>query len=153
MSEGKYGLAYDAGVLALTQQDGTLGGLRNRATGLFTVSTLIASFSSTIGLVQNNHPWPSGVLWGLLAALIVVGWCAMKIVYPESSWDWGPGPAELLMASGDDLTVRHAAAKAMIGAIERNDRALNKRFFWYEVGVVVLLFETMLVVAAGIAYR
>lgn len=153
LPEEKYKLAYDAAILTLTQQDATLGNLRNRATGLFTVAALITSFSSTIGLINKDHPWPIGVLLGLLGTLAGVGVCAMWILLPKSQWNFGPVPEALLEYQGDEQSLRRAAVLGMVDAREENKRAIQWSSRLYVAGSVFLLCETGLVVAAVIVYR
>ncbi|MEV7526181.1 hypothetical protein [Streptomyces sp. NPDC091371] len=151
--DGKYTLAYEAALLALTQQDATLANLRNRATGLFTVAAFITSFSSAIGLISEERSLSTGVVVGLVVAMAVIGVCAMVVLWPDDDWRFGPSPALLLKASGDEPSIRHRATLGMITASEKNERTLKRRANWYRAGVVVLLVETMLVVAGALAVR
>src|SRR5215208_3361777 len=79
-------LAYDAALQALSQQDVSLGNLRNRATGLLSAAALVTSFAAGLGLL-NTDPEKGEVfpVWAgvtLLCILIVIGALTMKILWP-----------------------------------------------------------------------
>ncbi|UUU37618.1 hypothetical protein [Streptomyces sp. NBC_00162] len=149
----RYELAYAAAIARLAQQDGTLGNLRNRATGLLTVAALVASFSSAIGLVSEKKPIHEGFGWELMLALVAIGVCAMAVLWPCSKWKFGPSPGGILKQDGDEKKIREAVTNSLVRAIGSNESQITRRALWYRWGAALLLLEAILVVAATLVEK
>ncbi|MEU6867748.1 hypothetical protein ABZ924_31700 [Streptomyces sp. NPDC046876] len=151
--EEKYKTAYDAAILALTQQDGTVGNLRNRATGLLTVAALIASFSSALGIINKDNPIPIGFAVALLVILLAIGVCSLWVLWPRAGWSFGPNPRAILSASGDNKSILRRASRAIVEDSRTNEARIESYARWYQAGACLLLVEAALVIAATIYIR
>ncbi|WP_141753654.1 hypothetical protein [Streptomyces agglomeratus] len=152
--ESQYTLAYEAAVLALTQQDGTLGNLRNRSSGLFAIAGLIASFSTTVGLVDAGHAIPTWVAFALLGVLVVMCVLMALVLRPiHGKWVFGPDAGEILRHEGDMKELRGGVARGMVEAVVSNEQIIERRSAFYLWGVVLLWVEVSLVVAGVVIAR
>lgn len=154
MADERVGLAYDAGVKALAQQDSTLGNLRNRATGLLSAAALITSVSAGIGLIDTKNATGDTLpLWGsllLLAILVVIGALSMKVLWPVPGWCFGPDSIQILkmLDDGKDLdTIQRFVANEMGDGRRRNSRRLKVLARCYQAAVILLLVEVITIVA------
>lgn len=150
---GKYKLAYDAAVHALSQQDGTLTNLRNRAMGLVTIATLIGSFSSFFGLGAKDHPLPLGYALGLIVFILFIAACSVFVLWPKKGWTFGPDPADILVSEEDDDRTMWSQALGMQGDIEKNEKEIKKRARLYSIAVIALGLEAAFAVATSLASR
>lgn len=155
MSDARLELAYDAAAIALSQQDTTLGNLRNRATALLTAAALVTSFSTGVGLV-NTDPARGEVLpvWtalALLAILVAIGILSTVVLWPVKSWRFGPDSTVILkgITKGDDVNaIRKHVAEQMTAGRNQNGKKLAKRTNCYRGGVVLLVLEVIVLVLA-----
>jgi hypothetical protein len=150
----RYRLAYDAGVHALAQQDGTLGNLRNRATGLVTISTLIASFTGFFGVGTKDNPLPWPLAIGLIAFVLLVVGCSVYVLRPVKEWLYGPDVEDILTSpQPSDELLLWSQALGMKKAILENEGTLQKRSIMYSIGVSLLGLEAMYAVAVALVSR
>ncbi|MER5208305.1 hypothetical protein [Streptomyces sp. NPDC002825] len=97
-SAAKLKIAYESVIKIMAQQDTTLANYRNRATGLFTVAALIATFASNIGFVVKDHPPPLPYLIWMMASLGVVLVCALIVLWPVKDWSYAAAhPVSVLL--------------------------------------------------------
>ncbi|WP_327364974.1 hypothetical protein [Streptomyces sp. NBC_01296] len=141
---GRYQLSYDAAEHALSQQDGTLGNLRNRATGLVTISTVIGTFTGLFGVGTKENPLPVGYAVGLIAFVVLIVGAIMYVVFPKKDWWFGPDPQDIL----DGVEVEKdrllwSQAKGMAKAVRDNGKEIDKRAKIYGVAVVLLGLEAV----------
>jgi hypothetical protein len=151
-------LAYEEARAALREQDATLGSVRNRATGLLGAAAVGTSIAAAVGLLntdpQRGHLLPGWATWSLLALVVVLGAGVMVVLWPAPRWRFGPAPARLLEAAGEDITrVRRSATQAMIAALASNDRALGRRMAVYRLTVGILTLELVVLLLALILTR
>jgi hypothetical protein len=139
-------LAYNAVTAALKEQDGTLSGLRNRATALLSAAAVGTSFAAAVGLLNldpaRGAVFPAWSGWTLLVLIVLIGASVMTILWPIPGWNFGPDPQALLSKEGESVDdVRRAATRALALACKSNSKALRLRMTAYRVGVAVLLVE------------
>ena len=149
----KYKLASDAAIHALTQQDATLTNLRNRATGLTGLATVIGSFSSFFGAGTKDHHLP---LWFAVGIVIFIGsilTCAFYVLWPKAGWSFGPDPDKILKSEYSDYKLTWASAKGMAKAVKINEKEIWLRSKFYSVSAVLLGLEAAFVVVASLVYR
>lgn len=155
MADERLKLAYDAGIKALSQQDATLGNLRNRATGLLSAAALVTSFSTGLGLI-NTDPTKGDVLpnWGallLLTILVAIGILSMAVLWPVKSWCFGPDSIQIMdkVDAGEDIdTIQRFVASQMGRGRVRNGQQLTNRTRCYRSGVALLVAEVVVLVVA-----
>ena len=148
-------LAYDAAVKLLSVQDGTLGNLRNRATGILSVAALAVSFSVGLGLL-NRDPAKGPVFpnWGslaLLATLICIGFFVMVVLWPIRGWSYGAHPGVILQKIKEEESedsIRQFVASALASDALTNSKSIKKRYTCYQLAVILLLAEVAILVAA-----
>ena len=150
----RYSLAYDAAVHALSQQDSSLGNLRNRATGLVTIATLIGSFTGFFGVGTKDKPLPVCYAVGLILFILLIVSCVVYVLLPRGNWPFGPDPQDILNSTevGSDR-LRWSQALGMAEAIQENERKIRKRAKVYTIGVSLLGLEAVYAVAVSLAAR
>jgi hypothetical protein len=117
--------AYDAAVHALSQQDISLGNLRNRATGLVTITTLIGSFTGFFGVGTKDKPLPVCYAVGLILFILLIVACVVYVLLPQGNWPFGPDPQEILNSTEvDSGRLRWSQALGMAEAIQENERQI-----------------------------
>ena len=151
-------LAYGEARAALREQDATLANLRNRATALLAAAAVGTSCAAAVGLLNTDpdrgHVFPAAAGWALLLLVVLVGAGVMVVWWPAPNWTFGPSPDKLLGSSGTDLgSVLRAATRAMIAAVESNDRLLGRRMSAYRASVIMLMAQVALLVLIMILAR
>ncbi|MET8627939.1 hypothetical protein ABZW30_30070 [Kitasatospora sp. NPDC004669] len=143
-------LAYQAALRMLQMQDASLTNLRNRASGLLTISTLITSFTATLGWLNGGHVegWYLVTLTSLLlATLVTIGFLVIVILKPRL-WYFCPSAEDFLnplqQESADET--RAAVTRKMIQKSGRNREILYRLSRLYKFGLYFLLVEVGLVV-------
>ncbi|MCA1709717.1 MAG: hypothetical protein LC808_43155, partial [Actinobacteria bacterium] len=148
-------LAYDAGIAALSQQDGTLGNLRNRASGLLSAAVIVTSVSAGLGLTTTDPAkgprLSHGAAVALLSILLAIGALMMSILWPVKHWGFGPDVRVILseMDEGQDIDrIRRYIAGEMVLARGRNDKTLRRLQRTYQCSAVLLVVEVLVLVVA-----
>jgi hypothetical protein len=158
MAEKSLELAYEAAKANLSQQDATLGSMRNRATAMFTAAALAVSFTAGIGLISGDgkvtraYPVWAGV--SLLVVLTGMGTAVMIIQWPVRQFHFGPSAQVILDQHQDgqdeDAVRRHVTTKMIEGGrvnratIEGKQNALRVvvALLWLEIILIVLAIVT-----------
>ena len=100
VSDSRLELAYDAAVNLLSVQSAALGNLRNRATGLLSVAALATTFSTGLGLINQDPTkgslFPEWATVFLLAILVALGVLSMVILWPIRGWAYAVDPRIVL---------------------------------------------------------
>lgn len=151
-------LAFDEARAALKEQDATLNGLRNRATGLLAAASVGTSFAASIGFLNadpgKGPAFPVWAGWSLLPLTVLIGAAVMAILWPTKDWSFGLTPQRILDAIDEDPdAVRRTATMAMIRAAEGNQKVIQFRMRAYRGAVAVLLLETAVLVLALVIGR
>jgi hypothetical protein len=148
-------LAYDAVTERLKSQSTTLESLRTRATGILSVGALVTSFAAGIGMINTDPAkgdlLPTWAPWVLLGILFVMGYFVMVVLWPYKKWGYGPSGRVILqlreLGKSED-EVREMVTSEMLAARQRNEEQLVMRAWAYRGAVVLLLAETLVLVAA-----
>ncbi|MFI1700578.1 hypothetical protein ACH419_32025 [Streptomyces bobili] len=150
----RYQLAYDAAVRALSQQDTTLSNLRNRATGLVTIATLIGSFTGFFGVGTKEKLLPLGYALGLIAFIVMIVALTIYVLLPKKNWSFGPDPKDIL-ASTERIYSRLLWSQAigMQNAVQTNGEEIRKRANVYGVAVVLLGLEAAYAISVSLTER
>lgn len=155
MAEQSLVLAYDAAKSTLAQQDSTLATVRNRATAVLTAGSIAVTFSSAVGLVSGDgklvRQYPTWIAVLLLLVMIGLGYSAMKVLWPVSSWAFGPSAQRILKLHDESKSedeIRRDLADLMIRAAGENSTVIVAKQKWLRIAVVLLLIEVLLVVLA-----
>jgi hypothetical protein len=158
VSDPRLELAYDAVIKLLSIQDGSLGNLRTRATGLLSVAALVTTFSTGLGLINLDPAkapiFPTWTALLLLAILVVIGVLSMIILWPIRHWRYGANPTIILQKSEQEKTeeeIRRDITLDLISGLEKNRGHLRIRFICYQWAVIFLLVEVVTLVIAFIA--
>jgi hypothetical protein len=153
-SDDRLQLAYDAGTAALSQQDTTLGNLRGRATALLTIAALATSFATAIGLVNpsaGGTGLPDWAAYTMLALLCLIGATVMLVLWPVSSFSFGPDSGDILnrYAKGESIDdILRSLSEAMTHARDTNATGITLRMHAFEIGGLLLLAEVIVLVVA-----
>lgn len=146
-------LAYEASSARLTQQDGTLQSLRNRATGLLTFGALITSFAAGVGLINTGggiaHSLPHWDAYALLGVIALIGLCSFYVLWPVDGFGFGPDAQRMLDRRCDGADVNVIAlemARRMVRGVTDNDHLIEPRMSAFRAGSVLLVVEVVLVV-------
>ncbi|MFF5447156.1 hypothetical protein [Streptomyces sp. NPDC012888] len=151
----RYKLAYEAAVHALNQQDGTLGNLRNRGTGLVTIATVIGSFAGYFGLGTKDKLLPAGYAIGLIIFIVLIVAICMFVLMPKRDWTFGPDAQDIMESkySAPNGELYWSQALGMQKAISENELAIRKRAKAYAWAVVLLGLEAVYVVTVSLLSR
>jgi hypothetical protein len=155
MSDSRLQLAYDAAVGLLSVQSGTLGNLRNRATGLLSVAALATTFSAGLGLI-NQDPTKGPIFPGwaavlLLAILVAIGVLSMIILWPVRDWGYCVDPTILLekvYQQKNEDEIRQEIVLELAPTVATNQEGIELRSVCYRWGVGLLVMEVLVLVAA-----
>lgn len=146
-------LAYDAASLALSQQDQTLGSLRNRATGLLSVAALAVTFVGSVGLVSGDakleRVFPTWAALALVLIVVLVGACVMNVLWP-ASFHFGPDPVRIVDLHGkqrSDVEIRREVTAALIQGMASNVRVITRKQRAFRLAAGLLLLEVLLISA------
>lgn len=138
-------LAYEEARAALREQDATLGGLRNRATGLLAATSVGVSFAAAVGFINTDptkgSTFPAWAAWTLLPLILLAGGAVMAITWP-GGWAFGPSAESILAAATYGIDeVRTATTTTMLASIAANEISLRWRMRLYQAAVLLLLIE------------
>jgi hypothetical protein len=144
-------LGYESGIALLARQDQTLGNVRNRATALFSATTVATSLAAAVGLLNNDRgkesmiPYPAAV--ALIVIVVLVGVASLFIVWPVD-WVHGPNPAAFppVATTLDEDTFRSSAIEHLAKGVSENERKLRRRQHALEVAIALLVIELVVVV-------
>ncbi|MGW7450092.1 hypothetical protein [Streptomyces sp. NPDC054787] len=151
----RYKLAYEAAVHALSQQDGTLGNLRNRATGLVTIATVIGSFTGFFGVGTKDTPLPAGYAVGLVIFIVLIVAVCMFVLMPKKDWHFGPDPKDIIDSKYSASTgqLQWSQALGMQTSISGNEAEIRKRAKAYACAVFLLGLEAVYAVTVSLLSR
>jgi hypothetical protein len=148
-------LAYSAAAERLSSQSATLESYRTRAAGILSVAALVTSFAAGLGMINtdpdNGELLPDWATWALLGILVVIGFCAMSILWPKKTWAFGPSAGVILQQreQGHSPTqVKLHVVQAMVQAQKSNETSLVSRAWAYRAAVVLLLAEVGVLIVA-----
>jgi hypothetical protein len=148
-------LAYDAAKSKLSQQDGTLGSIRNRATSMFTAAALAVSFTAAIGLISGDgkleRDYPVWASIALLVVLTGMGTAVMVIQWPAKGFHFGPSASVIVekqQAGEDEDAIRLYVIKAMTAGGMSNAKVIRTKQHALRWVVGLLWLEIILIVAA-----
>jgi hypothetical protein len=138
-------LGYESGIALLARQDQTLGNVRNRATALFSATTVATSLAAAVGLLKGSIQYPAAV--ALIVIVVLVGGASLFIVWPVD-WVHGPSPAAFppVATTLDEDTFRSSAIEHLAKGVLENERKLRRRQHALEVAIVLLVLELVVVV-------
>ncbi|MFG3263982.1 hypothetical protein [Streptomyces bobili] len=153
----RYKLAYDAAQRQLASQDGSLGSLRNRATGLFAASAFLVTASTTLGLLggDDRREFPLWASIALLCIIIVQGVLVMAVLWP-ARFHFGPNIDEMLnprLREVSDTSPNEHLVEEMASLIDENIHTIERRCLLYQAAILCLLAEVSIVFAATISLR
>ncbi|MCL8014077.1 hypothetical protein [Streptomyces sp. AS02] len=147
-------LAYEAASDHLKTQNGTMGNLRTRAAGLIVLAALVTSFSTGLGLINTDSNkgnvipvWEVAVL---VVVFVLIGLFSMAVVWP-SPFIFGPNPTEILRWHNFGLNedaIRKYVTEKMIEGIGQNERLIRLRAVYFQIAIVLTIFEVAVVVVA-----
>jgi hypothetical protein len=152
----RYKLAFDEAKRAITYQNENLANLRSRATALLSTSAVLATIASTLGLISKdasgNTVMDTWIALSVVVLVIGIGACAMIILVPTSGWIFTLNAKVLIngwiegepSASTDEM--HKFLALAMTGHEERNRLKLNHLYRAFQIGAILLIVETLLLV-------
>ncbi|MFG2979885.1 hypothetical protein ACGFYQ_01320 [Streptomyces sp. NPDC048258] len=149
----RYKLAYEAAMHSLSQQDGTLGNLRNRATGLVTIATVIASFAGFFGVGTKDKPLPAEYAVGLVIFIVLIVAAVMYVLMPKKDWAFGPDAKDILDSEYGGSELLWSQALGMHDSVADNDKEINRRAKAYSVAVVLLGLEAVYTVIVSLVSR
>lgn len=145
-------LAYEAAVKAVEQQDETLSNLRNRAAGLLSAVTIATTFAASLGLFSTDPgkgtPLPTWSGWVLLGLLVAVGGLSLAVTWPVTM-AFGVDPRKVLVKRAADPAMDSVLSyliDELVAAHGRNQRAVVRKFHYFEGAVVALVVETAVLV-------
>ncbi|MCB7135539.1 hypothetical protein [Cellulosimicrobium marinum] len=148
-------LAFDQAQAAVAHQDSTLTNLRSRATALVTTSSVVATFAAGLGLIGSDptkgNVLPTPLALVLVGLVIGVVGCSTLILLPTKGWifyldgrllveEW----IDTAGVSVNEMYRRLAIAVAQHEVI--NAEKLGRKVVSYRIGIVLLLFQTILLV-------
>lgn len=87
-----YRVAYDEAVRALSEQQGVIDSLRNRAGLLLSAAAITTSF---LGAPALNSGGSSPAVWLAMAGFVGVAWASLAILWPRR-WEFAASPRELI---------------------------------------------------------
>ncbi|TDU89845.1 hypothetical protein EV138_3422 [Kribbella voronezhensis] len=158
MPEKAFEIAYDAAKLTLSQQDGTISNVRNRATTLFTAASLAVTFTAGVGLISSAEKsarhYPEWAAFALLAVLSLMASAVMVVHWPVKSFHYGPSATVILRLheeSKDEDAIRLAVTQAMIAGGIENRRGIKRLqsalrmivgLLWIEILIILIAIVT-----------
>lgn len=155
MPEKALEIAYDAAKLTLSQQDGTISNVRNRATTLFTAASLAVTFTAGVGLIssadKSPRHYPAWAAYGLLAVLSLMATTMMVVHWPVKSFHYGPSATVILKLrkdGKDEDEIRLAVAEAMIAGGVENRVGIKRLQTALRVIVGLLWIEILIILTA-----
>lgn len=154
MSDKRLERAVDAGLAILSQQDSTLGSIRNRAAAVLTTAALVTSFAGGLGLLGKQQ-FPHWAALALLGVLVPIGALVVMVQWPLNQWAAGLDPALILarIDSGDseDALDRYLAQQ-LHEAMADNEGVVRRRGLMYRLAAGFLVVE-VLILAAALAFK
>lgn len=155
--DDRYALAFEEAKRAIAQQDAALGNLRQRAAGLLTAATALATFAAGLGLFGTD-PTKDTVLaeWvslALVALVVAIGGCMIFVLVPAHGWVFSNNAAAIVTgyieaaptpATIDDI--HRQLAIDMTGDYAENTTMLTHRYRAYQFAAALLLAQTGLLV-------
>ena len=143
-------LAYEAALVALQQQDTSLGSIRNRATGLLAAAAVGTSIATGVGLYKvepGATTLPGWAGWTLLLLTVAVGGSVMYTLLPTPHWNYGADPEGLLASASMDIDdVYRGATEAMVIATAANLAQINRRVTAYRIGTGTLILQIVVLI-------
>ncbi|WP_137991292.1 hypothetical protein [Streptomyces vilmorinianum] len=154
-SAAKLKIAYESVIKIMAQQDTTLANYRNRATGLFTVAALIATFASNVGFIVKDHPPPLAYLIWMMASLGVVLVCALAVLWPVKDWSYAAAePVGVLLqkevAGEEEKSLHRGIVRGHLQALQDNGQIIKQKAAWFRYGVLALGLEMVAVLTSAL---
>jgi hypothetical protein len=149
-------LGYESGIALLARQDQTLGNVRNRATALFSATTVATSLAAAVGFLNRDLAKgaviPDSAAIALIVIVVLVGVVSLFIVWPVD-WVHGPSPAAFppVATTLNEDTFRSSAIEHLTKGVLENERKLRRRQHALEVAIVLVVIE--LVVVFSLVFR
>ena len=148
-------LAYETGVATLAEQDGTLGNLRSRATGLLAATSLGTTVAAGVGLYKaepGTETLPTWAGWLLLIETLLIGSFVVYVCSPVDDWKYGLDASAVLglEALGVDRLddFYRGAASELAKAATANQISLRRRFVVYRWSLIGLIVQAATVIVA-----
>ena len=144
------GIAFDAGVAALKQQNDILNSIRTRASGVLAAAALVTSFGGGLGFIRSDSlhgeafPRWAGLL--LAGVVVSIGILAMAVQWPIRSWAYGLHPRlviEEVDNGKDEDALRRDLTLKMAEAMVENSTRLQRCSRLYQVAVGLLVVEVL----------
>jgi hypothetical protein len=158
MADKALELAYDAAKLTLSQQDGTISNVRNRATTLFTAASLAVTFAAGVGLIsapdKSGRHYPTWAALGLLVVLSLMATAVLIVHWPVKSFHYGPSATVILklrQEGKDEDAIRLFVTEAMIAGGKENRTGIQRLqgalrvivgLLWIEILIVLVVIVT-----------
>ena len=147
-------LAYAAALKAVELQDGTLGNVRNRATGLLSAVTVATTFGAALGLFSNDPAkgpeLPAWSKWALFVLLVAVGSLCLGVMWPATmAFGVDAGLVIKRAEQDNDIGVVHQyLIGELIAGHARNFKVLERKLLLYRLAVMALTAETAVLLLA-----
>jgi hypothetical protein len=156
-------LAYEVAQTIVSVQDTTLGNLRTRANNLLAAAAVFTSFSTGIGLL-NNDPSKGVVLSVgaaviLLAVVVAIGIYVLRVLWPVNDWCFAASAEEILEKVDDESEtwdvddVRRFVINTLNKGKNDNEKILEKKHADFRTAAMLLVGEIVLLVLLLLASR
>jgi hypothetical protein len=141
-----YGLAYQEGLRAITQQQAVLDGLRGRAGTLLAVASLVTSFLGGLALQDRA---PSGLAWLAIGLFLVVVAAVMYILAVRRGWHFRTRPSAIISSYVEDdppaplWAMRKQLAEHLEADFDGNEKMMEPLFGALQVANLALAAEVV----------
>jgi len=148
--DGALASALAVGTARAAAQNQTLGNIRARTASLLPTSAVSVTFATSVGWLANNPTadggirMPTWVTIALLGFVIAIGVVTMIVQWPVV-WSFDSG-TEVYRDAADEAAAQRAAIAKLELVVAKNHARLGFLFTVFEIGVVLLAIETVLVV-------
>lgn len=157
-SDKRLELAYAACQQTLTMQDGTLGNLRTRANNLLAAAALFTSFSTGVGLINNDPTkgsvFPHAAALALIVIVALLGVSVLIVLWPAKNWVFTASAGGILAAAdekdangkflNDEDAIRREVINSLSGAIHANTETITFKSRAFQAAAILLLAEVLL---------
>ena len=149
--KGALASALSVGSDRAAAQNQTLGNIRSRTAALLPTSAISVTFATSVGVLANDPsnggvrmPVPIAVL--LLVCVIAIAAVTVIVQWPIK-WSFDSGTDVYNVGGADEEPALRAAIAKLENVIAKNTHRLRRTFIWFEIGIVLLGIQTVLIVA------
>jgi hypothetical protein len=139
-------VAYEQAMRSVADQEATLDGLRSRAGTLLSAASLSTSFLAALGI--KDQPL-TGLAWLAIGLFLAMGVCAGLVLWPWDGWKFGMDTYKVVeeyVDGNNRLPVDEMKRDLALHPeenIQKNRTKLDRLFYAYEAGMVLLLAEVV----------